>query len=147
MPFNTTYANNILSVIFGKTASLPAPKKVYLALSSNDPEADGGSFTELSGGGYARVLISNLEESYPNLMGNASGRAISNTAQINWNKATAAWKDIKGWALYDAPSGGNQIYYGKITNETGTVSVGAGAVALFDPGTLRITLSTTDEDV
>lgn len=146
MPFATTYANSILNYIFGKTSGLTAPSSVYIALSSNDPEADGGTFTELSGGGYSRVLISLRGETYPDVIGSASARSITNTKQVNWSKATAKWLDIKGFAIYDAPTSGNMIYYGKITNAEGKVSVDTGAVALFDPQAFKITIASTDVD-
>lgn len=146
MPFSTNYANNVLNYIFGKSGSMNVPTNVYLALSSNDPEADNGTFTELSGGGYTRVHISTQSGVYPNLMNAAANRAITNKSQINWNKATAKWADIKGFALYTAATGGEMIYYGKITNAEGKVSVDSGAVALFDPGALKISIASTDED-
>ena len=146
MPFTETYAQNVLNYIFGKTKTLTAPADVYLALSSNDPEADNGTFTELSGGGYTRVHISTTSGTYPNMMGTPTGRSITNSKQINWNKATANWADIKGFALFTAASGGTMIYYGKITNAEGKVSVDSGAVALFDPGALKISIASTDVD-
>lgn len=146
MPFSTNYANNVLNYIFGKSGSMNVPTNVYLALSSNDPEADNGTFTELSGGGYTRVHISTQSGVYPNLMNAAANRAITNKSQINWNKATAKWADIKGFALYTAATGGEMIYYGKITNAEGKVSVDSGAVALFDPGALKISIASTDVD-
>ena len=146
MPFTETYAQNVLNYIFGKTKTLTAPADVYLALSSNDPEADNGAFTELSGGGYSRVHISTTSGTYPNMMGSPSGRSITNNKQINWNKATAKWADIKGFALFTASTGGLMIYYGKITNAEGKVSVDSGAVALFDPGALKISIASTDVD-
>lgn len=143
MPFSTAYANNILSYVFGKTKTLTAPTKIYLGLSSNDPEADNGAFTELVGGGYTRVLVSNQDDAYPNLMGTASERSITNTAQINWTKATADWSEAKGLGLFTTPSGGTPIYYGTLDTP---VKVVAGAVALFDPGALRVSIATTDEN-
>ena len=56
----------------------------------------------------------------------------------------AKWQDIKGFALYTAATGGTMIYYGKITNAEGKVSVDSGAVALFDPGALKISIASTD---
>lgn len=146
MPFTTDYAHNVLNYIFGKTKTLAAPTDVYLALSSNDPEADNGVFNELSGGGYTRVHISTTSGNYPNMMGTPTGRSITNSKQINWNKATADWQDIKGFALWTALTGGTMIYYGKITNEGGKVEVNSGAVALFDPGALKISIASTDVD-
>lgn len=149
MPFSTTYANNILNYLFSKTATLTAPSEVYIALSTNDPEADGGTFTELSGGGYARVLISQKGESYPNVIGSASNRAITNPYQINWTKATLDWARVKGWGLFTAATGGTLIYYGKmeLTEEeeaAGGILCEAGSVFLFDPQTLKISFLTTD---
>lgn len=144
MPASEEYAHNYLNYLFGKVKTLTAPENVYLALTSNDPEADKGVVIELSGGGYERVHICTTSGTYPNLMGTPTGRAITNSKQINWNKATAKWPDVKGFATYTAPTGGKLIYYGKITNAEGKVSVDSGAVALFDPETLKISIADTD---
>lgn len=149
MPFSTSYANDILNYTFAKTQSLSAPTAVYIGLSVNDPEADGGAFTELSGNGYARVLISQKNAAYPALIGSASSRAITNIAQINWNKATNDWVRVKGFGLFSASSGGSPFFYGKLdlTEEeetAGGILCEAGAVMLFDPYTLKISFPTTD---
>lgn len=141
MPFSTTYANNILSFLFAKTASLSAPSAVYIGLSTNDPEADGGSFSELSGNGYARVLICQRGASYPAVIGSAANRAITNSGQINWTKATLDWPEVKGFGLFENSSGGSPFFYGKLEEPVTCV---AGAVALFDPQTLRISFPATD---
>lgn len=138
MPFSDTYANNILDFIFAKTASLSAPSAVYVGLCSNDPEADSGAITELSGNGYTRVLVSQRGASYPNAIGSASGRMIQNTQQINWTKATADWAEAKGFFLSSSPTVGEKtaiFFYGKLDEPVTCVS---GAVALFDPQTLKI---------
>lgn len=149
MPFSTTYANDILNYTFAKTQSLTAPSAVYIGLSTNDPEADGGAFTELSGNGYARVLISQRGATYPALIGSAASRAISNIAQINWTKATADWVRVKGFGLFSSASGGTHFFYGKLelTEEeeaAGGILCEVGAVMLFDPNTLKISFPTTD---
>lgn len=141
MPFSVEQANSILNFMFSKTGTLTAPTSIYMALSSNDPEADNGTFTELSGGGYARVLVSVKGETYPDFIGSASARSIKNTKQIVFNKATADWATAKGFALFSGVSGGAPFYYAKLDNE---VTVPTGAVALFDPSTLVISFATTD---
>lgn len=141
MPFSTTYANNILNWMFGKTSALSGHSKVYIGLSSNDPEADNGAFSELSGSGYSRVLIAQYGETYPDVIGSASARSITNPKQINWTKATADWLNAKGFGLFTAEAGGSPYFYGKLDNE---VEVPTGAVALFDPNTLKISFPTTD---
>ena len=145
MPFNTTYATNILNWIIGKTAqsSLPAHSKVFLGLCSNDPEADNGTFTELSGGSYGRVLINQYNQEFPGLM-SVSGRAMSNSKQIGFNKATAKWTTAKGFGLFTAETGGTPFYYAKLKNP---VDTDPGAVFLFDPGELKIAFQTTDVDI
>ena len=150
MPYTTTYANNILNWTFGK-GSLSSHSKVYIGLCSNDPEADNGTFNELSGGGYARVLISQLNSEYPGLMNGASGRAIINGRQINWTKATANWVRVKGFGLFTAETGGAPYFYGKLKlnaeeEAAGGLLVEAGSVALFDPQTLKIEFPTTDTE-
>ena len=142
MPFSDSYANNILNYIFSKTTSLNAPNTVYVGLSKNDPEADNGTFTELAGYGYERVLVSQRGSAYPNLIGTASGRSLTNIYQINWTKATGEWETANGFGLFDSATGGTPFFYGKLTEP---VIVPNGAVALFDPQALKISIASTDE--
>lgn len=144
MPFTTTYANNILNFLFAKTASVTAPNAIYIGLCSNDPVADNGTITELSGNGYTRVMVSQKGETYPNLIGTASNRSIANTYQINWTKATGAWAEAKGFFLSSSSTVGETtsiIFYGTLDTP---VTCAAGAVALFDPNTLKISFPTSD---
>lgn len=142
MPFNDTYANQILNWTLGKSsANLTQLSSVYIGLSTNDPEADAGSFTEYSGDTYERVLIAQSGETYPDVIGTASGRQISNVKQINWTKATIDWTTIKGFGLFTAKTGGSPYFYGKLESD---LSVVAGSVALFDPGALKISFPTSD---
>lgn len=142
MPFSDSYANNILNYTFSKTQQLTAPAQVWIGLSSNDPEADGGTFNELSGGGYGRVLISLRGETYPNFINSASDREITNSYQIAFPKATAEWT-VNGIGLFSSQTGGEPFFYGAIELteeqiEAGGLIVDPGAVALFDPETLKI---------
>lgn len=145
MPFSTTYANNILNWAIGRSGALSAHDKVFLGLCSNDPEASGGTFTELSGKGYSRVLIYQNGEEYPALMNAASNRAITNGRQINFTKATgSAWATAVGYGLFTAASGGDPFFYAKLKSPVDTP---VGAVFLFDPGELKIDFQTTDVDI
>ena len=149
MPFSDSYANQILNYTLSKQASLTAPEFVYIGLCTNDPEADGGTFNELSGGGYARVMISRRGDTYPNQMASATGRAISNTYQINYTKATQNWLRVLGFGLFSTPTGGTPFFYGALQLEddvkaAGGLLVEAGAVALFDPQAFKISFPTED---
>lgn len=141
MPFSDFYANNILNWTFGK-GSLSNHSEVYIGLCSNDPEADLGQFNELSGNGYARVLIAKSGSAYPDVIGTANDREIKNAKQINWTKASpGAWETAKGFGLFTTASGGGLPYfYGKLTSP---VTCAAGAVMLFDPNTLQISFPET----
>lgn len=141
MPFSDSYANSILNCTFAKTAQLTAPSYVYIGLSSNDPEEDGGTFVELSGNGYSRVLISIKDEAYPNVISTASLRKVLNSKQINWTKATGDWVDAKGFGLFSSETGGTPFFYGALSEP---VSVLAGSVALFDPGSFSISFPAED---
>lgn len=145
MPFSTTYANQILNVAFAKTNYIQANDYVWLGLSSNDPEADDGTFNELSGNGYARVLISQKGETYPNVIASATDRKIVNPYQINWTKATGGdWAEANGFGLFSAQTGGTPYFYGKLKEPVTCV---AGAVMLFDPNTFAIAFPSTDTEV
>ena len=146
MPFTDTYANQILNYTMAKTAQLEAPSAVYLGLCTNDPEVSGGSVAELSGGGYHRVMISQKNQSYPDVIGTASAdsRMIQNTKQINWTKATADWPEAKGFFLSSSSTVGETakiFFYGKLEEP---VTCEMGAVALFDPYALKISFPETD---
>lgn len=148
MPFDTLTANAILNWALGK-GSLANKSKVYIGLCTNDPEADGGTFNELSGDTYERVLISQYNQAIPDFIGSASGRQIYNQKQINWTKATQAWPAANGYGLFAEPSGGTPFYYAKLdlTEEqaaAGGVVVEARAIMLFDPQAMKISFTTTD---
>lgn len=142
MPFSNTYANNILGWTFGKN-SLANHSKVYIGLCSNDPEADNGTFTELTGGNYARVLVSVSGATYPDVIGAAASREIKNVKQITWAKSTADWKQAKGFGLFATETGGAPYFYGKLKTP---VTCASGEVALFDPNSLKISIAATDTE-
>lgn len=147
MPFSNAKASEILNYMFSKTnTTLTPPQYIYMGLSSNDPEADNGTFTEISGNGYARKLVSIKGEAYPDYIGSASGRTIQNVEQIAFNKATANWPNVKGFGLFTSETGGSPFYYAKVDSDNNPdgIIVTAGAVALLDPGSMKISFATTD---
>lgn len=147
MPFSTTDANAILSWMMGYS-SLASKGSVYIALLTNDPEADNGTCNEIPKGfdTYERVQISSGSSSaYPYLMDVADARVIKNKAQINWTKAkNSQWPEVKGIALYTSKTDGTPFYYAKVPNP---FTVDPGEVALFEAGSLKISMETTDVDI
>lgn len=150
MPFCNTYANTILNWIFSKGALTPMThSKVYIGLSTNDPEASKGAFIELTGDTYTRVLISQYGAVYPDVIGEADNRKILNTKQVNWAKAEADWPRVNGFGLFTDETDGSPFFYGALDltaeqKNAGGLLVEKGAVALFDPEALNISFPTTD---
>lgn len=151
MPFTTDICDNILKYYFLRSAAaeniFTRPVKNYIALSTNDPEADGGTFKELTIGenGYQRVLLLDRTEEgahWPDYMSDVADRTVYNEKEIHFNKATADWPTVNGFAIFSAETEGYMVYYAKLDNP---VSVPADGVALFDPNTLRISFATQDK--
>ena len=99
--------NKLVDHLFRSTA-LAQPAGIYLALGT---AASDSSFTELSGGGYARINLGRGDANW--------NQAFGTTALIvakESGAATGNWGDITKWALYDAASGGNMLYYGDMAH-------------------------------
>jgi hypothetical protein len=100
--------NKLLDLVLGATA-FAAPGTVYLALFTAMPSDSGGG-TEVSGGSYARVAITNNATNWPA----AAGGSKSNGTDIVFPAATADWGTLLGWGLFDAASAGNLLYWGRL---------------------------------
>lgn len=172
MPFSTSYANQILDMIFARRYGVKAPETVYLALSTNNPEATNGDFYELTGDTYKRLLIASLQkdpdyktsvtdENYDifsayipskdlTYIGDADSREINNVEQINWTKATDRnWDAVNGFGLFETKEGGKPFYYGKLDLTAEQVAAGGlickkDSVMLFDPNKLKISFPSSD---
>lgn len=143
MILSETYANNYLSFLLGKTRTLTAPSTVYIGLSVNNPEiADGdyavGTFKEITGDTYERVTLVINGADFPNLIGEADNRKLTNIAQINWTKTLEGYPDAKGFGLFSEKTGSAPFAMGKLAN---TLTTPAGAVALFEAGGLEFYIS------
>lgn len=79
-----------------------ADDAVYLALLST-AGSDSAAGTELSGNGYSRGQMS---------MAAASGGSKANDAPIVFGPVSGSdWLTIVGFAIYDAPTGGNRLWH------------------------------------
>lgn len=105
---------------------------VYLALYLNDPGPD-ASGTEVSGTGYGRVPITLGTPSVVN------GKSTStNSAAVNFGTAGSAWGTVSYWAIYDASTGGELLWYGTFSR-TKTIEISDSVV--IASGELSVTLS------
>lgn len=82
-----------------------APATVYVALFTATPDETGGG-TEVSGGAYARQAVT---------FAAPSPDSVTNTADILFPVATANWGTVTHFAIMDALTAGNMLYYSALT--------------------------------
>lgn len=104
------FENYVLDAILGSNRGASIPSTVYVALFTTAPD-DTGAGTEVSGGGYARVAVTNNTTNWPA----ASGGSKSNGADIQFPAVTSSWGTITHWAIYDAATVGNMLLYGSLS--------------------------------
>jgi hypothetical protein len=121
--------NKLLDAALGNGFSKPAT--TYIALFTAAPSDSGGG-TECAGGSYARSVVTNNTTNWPN----ASSSIKANGTAFSFPIATAGWGDVVAWAIFDASSGGNMLYWGLTT---ATVTVATGESCQFPIGALAIT--------
>ena len=80
---------------------------VYLALFTAAPNETGGG-TEVSGGSYARLAITNNATNFPA----ASGGQKTNGIALTFPAASASWGAVSHWAIMSASSGGLLLFFG-----------------------------------
>lgn len=90
-------------------ATFTAAGTLYYALFTSAP-TDAGGGTEVTGGAYARVSVTNNATNFPA----ASGGQKSNGAVITFPTATADWGTVTHMALIDNSVGGNYYFYGQL---------------------------------
>jgi len=104
MPKSYYFDNAVLNAALLNVA-YPTPTSVWVALYTTSPDPTGGG-SEVSGGGYLRIQATFVTP--------ADG-AVSNTADITYPVATSAWGTITSFAILDAPTAGNILYYGTLS--------------------------------
>jgi hypothetical protein len=115
-------AAQILNKIFGATNYTPAAT-YYIGLRA------GG--TELSGGSYARVAVTNNTTNFPNVAANI----MVNGTAITFPQATADWTTADEEAIYVASSGGSPRFAGALDYP---VTVRTGQTRSFAAGDLKV---------
>lgn len=103
--------NRDLDHNLGKT-SFTMPANVYLALCTVVPtdSSTGSTITEASYTGYARQKVAATD------LNAASGGQSTNANAITFAACTGGSSTIIGWALCDASSAGNILYWGTCTS-------------------------------
>lgn len=116
--------NRILDFVLGNGT----PATLYPALFTAAP-SDAGGGTEVSGGSYARVAVTNNATNFPA----ATGGAKTNGADFTFPTATASWGTVTHVGLFDASSGGNLKAWAALAAPQ---AVASGATPVFATGDL-----------
>lgn len=133
--------NKMVDLVFRGQAY--TPPVVYVALYTAAP-SDAGGGTEVSGNGYARVkaaagasqaLTDWKSTQNDNLASSGNSGNTTNTNAINFPTPTAGWGTVTHFALYDAATGGNELFWGPLTiaktiNQADTVTFPAGTLSV-----------------
>lgn len=105
----------LLDHVFGG-GDYTRPTNVHIAAFTAAPTDSGGG-TEVSGGSYARVQVTNNATNFPA----ASGGQKQNGTLIQFVVATASWGEVVAIGLFDAASSGNMLGWSWLGNDAGRV--------------------------
>jgi hypothetical protein len=113
MPAATnSFQADIINYFF-RNQSVTQPSNIYAALSSTVPLADGSNWTEITGGGYARTIIT---------LGAPSLGVSSNTSSVTFGPATGAdWATVLAVGVYYVPSAGTLKLFKAVSAKTAVV--------------------------
>lgn len=128
------YDNHILDAALGNGRTADFPATLYMSLWTTRPGRD-GSGTEVSGGSYARVAVTNNSTNFPDAAGGIKGLATA----VQFPTAGAVWGIAAWWALMDASSGGSVVFFGRLSGQNPPLIEG-GTTARIRAGTLAITI-------
>lgn len=110
--FSDYLEKKVLDLLFGSTA-YSVPATLYFGLFTTTPNDDGTGGTEVSGGSYARVSMTNNSTNFPNASGgNPSTKA--NGVAITFPTATADWGTVVGMGVFDASTSGNLLAWNSL---------------------------------
>ena len=110
--FSDYLENKVLDHLMSRT-TYTAPASVYFSLYTSAPSDTGGG-SEVSGGGYARVGVTNDVANWPL----AAGGVKKNANTITFPEATAAWGTVVAIGIHDAASAGNLLFWTTITSRS-----------------------------
>lgn len=110
-----------------KNVSYTSPTTVYVGLFTSDP-TDAGTGTEVSGGSYARQVLS---------VTTASGGIVTSSGDVTFPQATATWGTISHIGILDALTSGNLLMHTALTTSK---VIESGDILKVSSGNLTVTL-------
>lgn len=106
---------------------------IYIALFTTTPTAIASSGTEVTGGSYARqpivcglTTICGTQSAGSTAVSSGTGTSglqVSNNAAITFPTCTVGWGTVNGFAIFDAITSGNCLYFAPLTTPQ-TIAVG-----------------------
>jgi hypothetical protein len=109
--------NKLLDLVLGAVA-LSAPATLYVGLFTVSP-SDAGGGTEATGGGYARVAVSNNLTNFPAAVAGVKNNATAFT----FPTATLSWGVVLALGIFDAASAGNLLYWSPLAGASKNFTV------------------------
>jgi hypothetical protein len=123
----SNYLENKLLDHVLRNISYTSPTTVFVGLFTADP-TDAGTGTEVSGGSYARQIIS---------VTTATGGIVTSSADVTFPQCTASWGTVSHIGLLDALSSGNLLMHTALTTSR---SIETGDVLKISTGSLTASL-------
>lgn len=134
--------NKLIDFVFRGQPFTPSAT-LYIALFTTADNDAGTARAEVSGGSYARVAVTSSLANWAGTQGSGTtvasagtGGTTSNNVAITFPAPTAGWGTIVGMGIFDAATGGNELWYGALTTSK-TVNSGDAAPS-FTAGSLSI---------
>lgn len=127
----SNYLENALGNGVLRNTQYTVPTTVYLALLTGDPGEAGTMTTEVttSGSAYVRKAIT---------FGAPTDGVFTNSADVTFDTSTSAWGTIAYFAIMDASTSGNCLFYGPLTSSKVMAS---GDVIKFVAGQISVTFA------
>jgi len=124
--FSNYLENKILDHVL-KNISYTSPTTAYVGLFTSDP-TDAGTGTEVSGGSYARQVLS---------VTTASGGIVTSSGDVTFPQATGSWGTISHIGILDALTSGNLLMHTALTTSK---TIESGDILKISSGNLTVTL-------
>jgi hypothetical protein len=134
MAGKTNYLEGQLLNLIFRTQTAWKPSATYIGLFTAAP-SDAGGGTEVTGGSYARVAVSQLDANWTAPSG--TPRVISNVNAVTFPSPTANWGTVTHFGAFDASTSGNLEYWNSLTTSK-TINNGDAAPS-FAAGSLTVT--------
>jgi hypothetical protein len=124
----------IIKHIF-RTGSFTKPSVLAVGLFTAAP-SDAGGGTEVTGGSYARATLNPLDANWA--APSAGNGVTSNSSTITFTTPTANWGSVTHFAVFDAASAGNMLFWGALTVSK---TINSGDTVTFPAGSLTFTFA------